>query len=338
MSAATISAKTIFKIDQKATIYYVVYNSDQGDLTPEDLKIEAGSSAANGQVITKSTVDIACNDIINEIEIEIEDLPAESTMFLYMVAESNSIDVILQTSVTKQTIETGERQPVMTFQSTAESREVLYLVYQPEEALKNPEELYPTIIFLGGNGEIAAQGQINLLRNGSLAEYISKGNDVPFIVISPQHIKGNWNADMVNEMIEEAKAKYPVDPDKVSLTGISGGGIGTWNYAVKYPEQLASIVPISGDGQDGQACTLINIPTWAFHNDPDGLVATNGSVSMVNAINACSPAPTVAAKLTLFEDAGHNAWRRVYDIKHPEWNNTTVEPIDIYAWLLEQSR
>ncbi|MCB0497845.1 MAG: hypothetical protein KDC79_17015 [Cyclobacteriaceae bacterium] len=328
----------VFKLNQTAKIYYVVYKSDQGSITSQQLKDEVLSSAANSQVLVKEVVEVACADLEEDVIITASGLPENTSVYAYMVAESNSLDEVLQDAPTFFEAQMKERQPVETFHSDAENRDVLYLVYRPEELLKGSEETFPAIIFLGGNGETSTQGQINLIRNGTLPEYLSKGNDIPFIVFSPQHIVNNWNVDMVNEMVEEAKSKYPVDVDRIHLTGISGGGIGAWNYAVKYPEQLASLVPISGDGQDNKACNLVNMAVWAFHNDGDGLVATSGSINMVNAINACNPGPKVEAKLTIFEDAGHNAWRRVYDINSSEWSKTTIQPIDIYAWISEQSK
>jgi predicted peptidase len=338
VKSGSSSIDFVFSLNQKSTIYYVVYSSDQAAITSAQIKEEALSTAANTQVLAKQAVDISCTDIAAEIVVTAADLQENQVVFAYLVAESNSLDIILQDSPSFFQVQMLERQPVLTFNSAADSREVLYLVYQPEEALKNSDETFPAIIFLGGWGETSSQGQINLIRNGTLPEYISKGNDIPFLVFSPQHIVNNWNADMVNEMVEEAKAKYPIDPNQIHMTGISGGGIGTWNYAVKYPEQLASVVPISGDGNDGQACNMVNVATWAFHNEGDGLVSTSGSINMVAAINACNPGPATVAKVTLFEDPGHNAWRRVYDINHSDWANTTVAPVDIYAWILTQSK
>ncbi len=206
------------------------------------------------------------------------------------------------------------------------------------KGLKYPEKRHPAIFFMGGNGEKASQGEINLIRNGSLAQYIDKGNDVPMYVFSPQHIKNSWNTTLINELVTEALQKYPIDVKRLYFTGISGGGIATWNYATDFPDIPAAIIPISGDGRDNKACDIAGIPVWAFHNDPDGIVSTNGSKNMVNAINNCSPAPAVTPTLTLFEDQGHNAWRRVYDSTHKDWEKTAEQPVDIYSWFLQYSK
>jgi hypothetical protein len=47
---------------------------------------------------------------------------------------------------------------------------------------------------------------------------------------------------------------------------------------------------------------------------------------MVNAINACSPAPLVAPRLTIYPGVGHDSWTPTYDGSAGH---------DIYSWLLQ---
>ena len=329
-----------FSINQTAVIYLVVYNSDQGDLSSEALKTEATGSGNNGVVEDRQVITLTCNEVSGgEVIVTSSTLPDNTTLYAYMVAESNSQDEILQDAVKKFSVVMLEKQPVLTFQSTAENREVLFLLYTPEDRLKNPgSTLYPAIIFLGGFGETASQGNINLIQNGSIPEFLAGDGEIPFFVFSPQHIQNVWNKNLVDEMVEVAKAQYPIDPDRIHMTGMSGGGIATWDYALNFPEKLASVIPISGDADDNQACNMVNVAAWAFHNDTDPVVGTNGSIDMVNSINNCNPGPPSQALLTLFEDDGHDAWRRVYNENHPDWSKTTVPPVDIYEWFADQSR
>ncbi|MFT4739254.1 MAG: putative esterase [Sediminicola sp.] len=323
-----------FSIDQAATIYYLVAEASISFESADQL-IAIAKEATTSDTLSLVSRGMIDEPLATEIRsISINDLTAGVDYFLYAIAE-NPNDSILQEAIFTQELALVERQQVFTYASTAEDREVLYLAYQTDEGLKYPEEKYPAIIFMGGNGERAAQGEINIVRNGSLAQFIDKGNDVPMFVFSPQHIKNTWNTSLIHEMVEEALKNYPIDENKIYMTGISGGGIGTWNYAVDHPDVLAAMIPISGDGRDGRACDIKDIPTWAFHNSSDGIVSPNGSINMVNAMNACSPAPTTEPLLTLFDDSGHNAWRRVYDANHPDWGKTATDPVDIYSWFLQ---
>lgn len=332
---AAVGAKTadlIFEADKAATIYWVVSTQALSLTSPDDLVTEAGSPT-QASIILNGSVDAGANA---EVKQELEDLAENTKYFVYSIAE-NSADQVLQSSVSASEFTTKVRQEVKTFSSSAESRTVSYLIYQPEEVLKYPDEAYPILFFLGGNGEIAAQGQINMIRNGSLPEYINKGNDVPMIVMSIQHTVANWNVAMIHEGVTHGLATYPVDPARVYMTGISGGGFGCWNYSVDHADVLAAIVPISGGGNQGKACNLNSVAISAFHNQTDGIVGSANSVNMVNAVNNCTRPE--AATLLLFPDTGHDCWRRVYDQNHGDWSKSPgVSKFDIYAWLLSKKK
>ena len=56
-----------------------------------------------------------------------------------------------------------------------------------------------------------------------------------------------------------------------------------------------------------------DVPVWAFHGDADVTVNVSGSIDMVNALNACSPAPSVTPKLRIYPGVGHDSWSMTYD-------------------------
>ncbi|HTJ50361.1 MAG TPA: hypothetical protein VL443_12965 [Cyclobacteriaceae bacterium] len=262
--------------------------------------------------------------------------------FTYIVAE-NKADTILEAKVNSFDFKTAYRQDTSFYQSSAENRKVLYLIYRPEEVLKYPKKTYPILFFLGGNGEVATDAKpINYFNgNRTLPEYIGKGNDVPMIVLTIQHTVKDWNVDLIDEGIVHGLATYPVDTKRVYLSGCSGGGFGCWNYSVAHADKLAAIVPISGGGNTNKACSLKNIPIWAFHNADDGTVNVSNSKNMIAAVNACSP--TKEVKLTLFEDNDgkqhHDCWRRVFNKDDKDWSKTPdMARIDIYTWLLKKSK
>jgi predicted peptidase len=160
---------------------------------------------------------------------------------------------------------------------------------------------------------------------------INLGTDLPFIVVSPQlpSSQGGWSVSHIDELIARARAENQVDTTRIYLTGLSMGGYGTWAYAVSRPNVVAAVVPIAGAGSPGQACAMRDLPVWAFHGDADGTVNVSGSVNMINALNACSPGPTVTPKLTIYPGVGHDSWTRTYDGSAGH---------DIFAWLLGYHR
>lgn len=327
----------VLQADKKATAYWVV--TDQPiSLTSEELKTQSVTST-NPAIKFKGTSVLESG--VEKTE-TVAGLTENKKYYSYVVAESVA-DAKLQSTVSSSTFTTNLRQAQGEYNSTAENRKVQFLIYRPEEAMKYPDKKYPILFFLGGNGEIAAVGQINMIRNGSLPEFLSNpNNNVPMMVMSIQHTVADWKAQLIDEGITYALATYPSDPKKLYLTGISGGGFGAWRYAVTFPDKLAAMIPISGGGDTGQACKIKNIPVWAFTNKTDPIVNVSGTSNMITAINACSPAATTAPKYDIFTDDGHDCWRRVYDKNHGDWSKggitgSAAKP-DIYAWLLTKSK
>src|SRR5690606_13064970 len=111
---------------------------------------------------------------------------------------------------------------------------------------------FPLMIFLHGLGEIGSN--LDQLLNYGPPKLIRWGDwpaSRPFVVISPQtpsSFGGSWNPDLVNEVIDQVVARYRIDESRIYVTGTSLGGNGTWNYATKYPDRAAAIVPICGWG------------------------------------------------------------------------------------------
>jgi len=100
------------------------------------------------------------------------------------------------------------------------------------------------------------------------------------------------------------------------------GGDGIWALALAAPRRFAAIAPISGVGDPESACALRSVPVWAFHGAVDPVVPLREDQEMVEALRACGG----DAKLTVYPDAGHDAWTAAYG-----------DPA-LYAWLLAHRR
>lgn len=340
MGATTVDV--VMNVDKKSTAYWVI--TDQPvTLTPAELKTQA-VSGTNPAVKFKGTSTLS--KATEKIE-TISGLTENKKYYAYVVSE-NVADTKIQESVSSAegTTKVRQTQGQYTSGATVENRPVQFLIYRSEESLKYPEKKHPILFFLGGDGEVATGSNINMIRNGTLPEFLSLSvnNNVPMMVMSIQHTVTNWNAQLINEGITYALANFPSDPKKLYLTGISGGGFGAWRYAIAYPDVLAAMIPISGGGDTGQACKIKNVPVWAFTNKTDPIVNVSGTANMITAINACSPAPATAPKYDIFTDDGHDCWRRVYDKNHGDWTKGTITGAaagfkpDIYAWLLTKSK
>ncbi len=184
-----------------------------------------------------------------------------------------------------------------------------------------PGGRYPILLFLHGSGTRGIEIE-KLLENPFFKT--TNGKDLPFITIAPQCYADTW-FDVFESLCALAKHIYSsdfTDQKRVYAIGASMGGYGVWQLAMSCPELFAAIVPICGGGMSWNAGRLKNVPAWAFHGKNDPTVSPEESRNMVEAVNKKGG----NAKLTLYENCGHDAWSQTYS------NNA------VYAWLLSFSK
>lgn len=225
-----------------------------------------------------------------------------------------------------------------TFKTTTASV-IGYLEYVPQGYNTNSDK-YPVVIFLHGIGERGVNSTDPAVLSTTINDvavhgppmHVKNGTQFPFILISPQ-LKGNfgsWSSSYVMEVINHIKTYLRIDERRIYLTGLSLGGGGTWVTAQDYPALFAAIAPVCGGYNTvSKACNLAseNLPVWAFHGDIDTVVPMSRSVNMVNAINNCTPTPSLLAKMTIYNGVGHNAWSKAYRTDH------SVHDPNVYEWI-----
>lgn len=212
-----------------------------------------------------------------------------------------------------------------------------YFLYTPPGY--NPATTsYPLLLCLLGGAEIGDDLSIMLGTSSprSPAWLIDRNMwpNRPFIVVTPQlkrdpsipkYNDQEWPMEKVDSVLEYVRTTHNIDPNRMYLTGISLGGAACWNYAATFPGKVAAIVPMSGKTNVAQACSLTDIPIWAFHGENDGLVEPHFTVEMIDAINAC-PSGDYKPHLNLLHARGHEGWNEIF---------TGTDGYDIYTWLLQ---
>ncbi len=209
-----------------------------------------------------------------------------------------------------------------------------YYEYVPETYGSEP---LPLLVFFHGLGE-NGDGDADLFkvtRHGPPKLILADEwpNDRPFVVVAPQQEGRDCpGGNRVKEVLEFAVSTYDVDPNRVYVTGLSCGAIGTWNYLETTPEPTpAAYVLIAGDGRSAVAergCQLAPFPIWAFHGTADRVVPPEGSTMPIASLQACNgvePETTV----TLYPGVGHDSWTQTYDGNAGH---------DVYAWMLSFRR
>jgi len=209
--------------------------------------------------------------------------------------------------------------------------QVNYLLYLPESYGQDPQQRWPLILFLHGRGE---RGQnLELLKKHPLPKILDGQADFPAIVVSPQlPLKKFWWSEMIDPLsvlLDQIQAEYSVDPRRIYLTGLSMGGFGAWEFALRYPTRFAAVVPIAGGYREGSRivpeniCDIKDVPMWVFHGSRDTTVPSFHSEILVEALQACGS----NVRFTLYADAEHeDSFQRAY-----------AEP-ELIPWLLAQTQ
>ncbi|OUL63145.1 prolyl oligopeptidase family serine peptidase [Flavobacterium sp. AJR] len=185
------------------------------------------------------------------------------------------------------------------------------------------KEKKPLLIFLHGSGEkgtdiekVKIHGPFKYLKDHKLDAY----------VLAPQCPEGEeWDAEVLYRLILKIQKENNIDSDRIYVTGLSLGGWGTWNLAFARPDMFAAIVPISGFVdliQLEQTCKIAKIPTRIFHGLMDDVVNIDYAITIYKELKKCNS----NVELTIFDDAGHDSWSRVYDNQ------------EIYDWMFKQVR
>lgn len=219
-----------------------------------------------------------------------------------------------------------------------------YFLYEPAGA--QCTTLYPLLIYLHGSGGIldtpdSVAALDKIAHEPVPAMIASKKWNPPYamIVASPHSGAISWdktpNPQNLRAFIRFLVEHYPVNPERVYLTGYSMGGYGIYNYLATYGDTsgVAAAVPIAGAGWAGNG-KKIRVPIWAFHGDADDVVKLQGDLDMIDSINAHHPKDS--AKITVYPGAGHG------DVGYPTYDGSgmgTESPDyapfteSIYTWM-----
>jgi dienelactone hydrolase len=101
-------------------------------------------------------------------------------------------------------------------------------------------ERYALIFTLHG-ASVRAEGQADAYKPKPWAFIVAPTNRRPF-----GFDWQDWGRLDALEVLDEVKARYPIDPDRVYLTGHSMGGHGVWQVGLAHPDRFAAIGPGAG--------------------------------------------------------------------------------------------
>lgn len=215
-----------------------------------------------------------------------------------------------------------------------------YLLLKPEPI--EPGKSYPLILFLHGAGERG--DDVERLKKHFLPAISSDEfrKKFPCFVVAPQCRAEQWwvklpeertrastqlteepavQLQMALQTVDDVIEELPVDENRLYLTGISMGGYGSWDLAMRQPNRWAAVVPICGGGDESKGKLLVDVPLWAVHGDADPAVPVERSRNMIEAVKAAGGSP----KYTEYPGVDHDSWTQTYS-----------DPNGVLAWMFEQ--
>ena len=220
---------------------------------------------------------------------------------------------------------------------------LLYRLLRPE--VMKPDEKYPLVLFLHGAGERGNDNEKQLVHGGQMWLNPVNREKYPAFILAPQCPEtGYWAyterpssfapADMplevpvspifrtLKELLDFYLAMPQIDKDRIYVMGLSMGGMGTFDMAVRYPEIFAAAIPICGTVNPARLKAGKSVKFRNFHGDADNVVTPEGSRAAYRALKA------IGADVEYIEFPGCN---------HGSWNPAFNYP-GFMEWLFNQKK
>ena len=157
--------------------------------------------------------------------------------------------------------------------STILNKDVRYTIYLPA-GYETSERTYPVVYLLHGYGDDDTGwlqfGEINRLADKAIAD----GTIPPMIIVMPDGFvsfymnsydgKEKYEDFFVKEFMPNVEKAYRIKAKKQyrGIAGLSMGGFGSLNMALKYPDMFSAVAPLSAVIWDDNAIETATTENW----------------------------------------------------------------------------
>jgi len=180
-------------------------------------------------------------------------------------------------------------------------------------------EKLPLIVFLHGDWQDGTDNESQLAGRGNGSYELvdaAREDGIALVYVAPQTTDAYWPPRRVAAVVAAALKRWPIDPRRIYLTGISDGATGVWDALKAYSTCFAAGVPMSGMTELAGLGPIRDVPQWVFHgsDDDDTNVETGydgamvGSRAVVRALRAMGGRP----RYTEYAGEKHVIWPRAY--------------------------
>lgn len=208
-----------------------------------------------------------------------------------------------------------------------------------------PDQQYPVILFLHGAGERGSDNEAQLAHGSKMFASYENQIKYPAIIIAPQCPDNLWwvtytrpskNGDKryfppsepitvqlaaVKELLDSYIAKGIVNTDRIYITGLSMGGIGTFDLVCRFPDLFAAATPICGGANLERLANFKGKTAFSiYHGGSDSVVDVQFSRDAYETL----------------KKAGANVRYKEYPgVDHNSWDHAFAEP-DYIGWMWQQ--
>ncbi len=209
-----------------------------------------------------------------------------------------------------------------------------YRLYEPSPT--EPGKLYPILVWTSGYGEMGDNNFAQLRHLHYIFQDPDSKERYPFYCLVMQVPKniGKWvdneqnlgdMAEVLMDLLDQTMNQFPVDPDRVCLSGVSIGGGVCFELAMRYPDRFAAIAPLASGGCDldrKRLARITHIPIWVFHSTNDPMTPIGPAQQTVSLLTELGG----IVHLTEVDSDYHDCWTSAF-LDH-----------DLMGWLLAQRR
>jgi predicted esterase len=210
------------------------------------------------------------------------------------------------------------------------------MMLPPDFEISDTDKKYPLILFFHGSGERGTTNYRQLVHGGVTHRNAVTDGEFPGILLYPQQNTsgGGWPANGNDQIADRAFLivrkliqYYNVDPNRIYVHGLSGGGEGTWQVLYYYPELIAAALPMSAARTEyvdpvSTREKFAHIPIWQSQGGRDSRptpLLGNYGVNVLRDYGA-------SIRYSFMPTTGHGTW------------NTMYSKPDFFSWMLQYSK
>ncbi len=178
---------------------------------------------------------------------------------------------------------------------------------------------YPLYIFFHGLGEYGTiyDNEYSLYHGGELHKNAVNSGAFDGFLLYPQNQNGRWSSyhlSLIRELVETKMIpQIGIDPFRISVNGLSGGGSAVWSFTLRYTKLVAAYLPISATAY--QYYDSINkykfTPGWHFQGGLDNAPMPSASRGLGNKILGAGG----NYRYTEFSTRAHDCWYQAWTEK-----------------------